>query len=114
MHAVPVVRRCRAVDGGPDERVCELDAPAQLEQPAILRRARRRDVDPERPYGTLQQDAVAEGLRGGRENEQLRVGREQPEAPRVALFDPPGDRMAAGKAEPAGETGDVPCARQLE
>ena len=114
MHAVPVVRGCGTIDGGPDERVCELDAPAQLEQPAVLRRARRRDVDPERPRGTVQQDAVAEGLRGGGEDEQLRVGREQLEAPRVALLDPPGDRMAAGKAEPAGETGDVPRAWQLK
>ena len=51
----------------------ELDAPGQLEQPAILCGARRRDVDPERPCGTVEQDAVAEGLRGSGEDEQLRV-----------------------------------------
>ena len=44
-----VVGGGRAIGGGPDERVRELDAPAQLEQPAVLRRARRREVDPERP-----------------------------------------------------------------
>ena len=114
MHAVPVVRGCRAIGGGPDEWVRELDAPAQLEQPAVLCRARRREVDPERPCGTVQQDAVAEGLCGSREDQQLRVGGEQLEAPDVALFDPAGDRMAAGKTEPAGETGDVPRPRQLK
>ena len=114
MHAVPVVRGCRAIGGGPDERVRELDAPAQLEQPAVLCRARRRDVDPERPRGTVEQDRVAEGLCGSREDEQLGVGREQLEAPDVALLDPAGDRLTAGKTEPAGETGDVPRARQLE
>ena len=114
MHAVPVVRGCRAVGGGPDERVRELHAPAQLEQPAVLGRARRREVDPERPCGPVQQDKVAEGLGGGREDEQLRVGREQLEAPDVALLDPAGDRLTAGKTEPAGEIGDVPRVRQLE
>jgi hypothetical protein len=39
---------------------------------------------------------------------------EQAEAPDVALLDPAGDRLAAGKAEPAGQAGDVPRARQLE
>ena len=61
MHAVPVVRGCRAIGGGPDQRVRELDAPAQLEQPAVLRRARGRDVDPERPRGPVEQD---QGRRG--------------------------------------------------
>ena len=114
MHAVPVVRGGRAVGGGPDERVRELDAPAQLEQPAVLRRAGRREVDPERPRGPVQQHRVAERLRGSREDEQPRVGREQLEAPDVALLDLAGDRLAAGKTEPAGEIGDVPRARQLE
>jgi len=76
--------------------------------------ARRREVDPERPRGTVEQDRVAEGLGGSREDEQPRVGREQLEAPDVALLDPAGDRLIAGKIEPAGETGDVPRARQLE
>ena len=75
MHAVPVFRGGRAVGGGPDQRVRELDAPAQLEQPAVLGRARCREVDPERPCGPVQQDRVAEGLGGGGEDEQLRVGR---------------------------------------
>ena len=114
MHAVPVARGCRPIGGGADERVRELDPPAQLEQPAVLCRTRRRDVDPERPCRAVQQDAVAEGLCGSREDEQLRVGREQPQALDVALFDPAGDRLAAGKTELAGETGDAPRARQLE
>jgi hypothetical protein len=79
-----------------------------------LRRARRRDIDPERPRGPVEQDAVAEGLCGSGENEQLRVGREQVEAPDVALFDPPGDRLTTGKTEPAGQAGDVPGPRQLK
>ena len=92
----------------------ELDAPAQLEQPAVLCRAGRREVDPERPRGPVQQHKVAERLRGSHEDEQPRVRREQLEAPDVALFDLAGDRMSAGKTEPAGEAGDVPRARQLE
>ena len=92
----------------------ELDAPAQREQPTVLCRARRGDVDPEHSCGTVKQGGVAEGLGGSREDEQLRVGREQFEAPDVALLDPAGDRLGAGKTEPAGETGDVPRARQLE
>ena len=62
----------------------------------------------------MEQGRVAEGLGGSREDEQLRVGREQFEAPGVALLDPAGDRLAAGKTEPAGEIGGVPRARQLE
>jgi hypothetical protein len=62
----------------------------------------------------VEQGRVAEGLGGSSEDEQLRVGREQVEAPDVALFDPAGDRLTAGKTEPAGEIGDVPGARQLE
>ena len=114
VHAVPVVRGGRAIGGGPDQRVRELDPPAQLQQPAVLRRARRRDVDPERPRGPIEQDRVAERLCGSREDEQLRIGREQLEAPGEALLDPPGDRLTAGKTEPAGQTGDIPRARQLE
>ena len=114
MHTVPVVRSGRAVGGGPDQRVRELHAPAQLEQPAVPGRARRREVDPERPCGTVQQDRVAEGFCGSGEDEQLGVGREQLEAPDVALLDPAGDRLAAGKTEPACEAGHVPRARQLE
>jgi hypothetical protein len=64
VHAVPVVGGGRAIGGGPDERVRELHASAQLEQPAILCRTGRRDVDPERPRRTVEQDTVAQGLRG--------------------------------------------------
>jgi hypothetical protein len=94
--------------------VRELDAAAHLEQPVVLRRARCREVDPERPCGPVQQDRVAEGLGGGREDEQLCVGREQLQAPDVALLDPASDRLTPGKTESAGQTGDVPRARQLE
>ena len=114
MHAAPVVGGGRAVGGGPDQRVRELDPPAQLEQPAVLCRTRRREVDPEHPRGPVEQARVAERLGGSREDEQLRVGREQLEAPDVALLDPAGDRLTTGETEPAGETGDVPRTRQLE
>ena len=77
VHAVPVVGGCRAIGGGPDERVRELDAPAQFEQPAVLCRARGRDVDPQRPRGTVEQDRVAEGLCGSGQDEQLGVRRQQ-------------------------------------
>jgi hypothetical protein len=94
--------------------VRKLDAPAQLEQPAVLCRACCREIDPERPCGPVQQDRVAEGLGGGREDEQLCVGREQLQAPDVALLDPASDRLTPGKTESAGQADDVPRARQLE
>ena len=114
MHAAPVFGSGRAVGGGPDERVRELDPPAQLEQPAVLRWARCREVDPERSCGPMEQDRVAERLGGRHEDEQLRIGRERLEAPDVALLDPAGDRLTTGKTEPAGQAGDVPGARQFE
>ena len=95
--------------------------PAGGEPTARPARAARRLAPEPRPRcrsrasrGPAEQDRVAEGLGGSGQDEQLRVGREQVEAPDVALFDPPGDRLAAGKTEPAGETGDVPGAWQLE
>src|SRR5689334_15621799 len=114
MHATPVVRGGRVVNGGPDKRVRELHPPAQLEQPAVLGRTRRREVDPERPRGLVEQDQVAERLGGGREDKQPRVGRQQLQATDVALLDPVGERLAVQKTEPASEIGDVPCTRQLE
>jgi hypothetical protein len=114
MHAVPVFRGGRAVGGGPDQRVRELDAPAQLEQPAVLCRARCREVDPESPCGLVQQDRVAEGLGGGHQDQQLGVGREQLQAADVALLDPASDRLTLGQTESAGQAGDIPRARQLE
>jgi len=114
MHAVPVIRGGRAIDGGPDERVRELHPSAQLEQPAVLCRARRRKVDPERSRGTVEQDWVTERLGGSREDEQAGVGGKQLKAPDIALLDPAGDRLTSRNTEPAGEAGDVPRARQLE
>ena len=92
----------------------ELDAPTDLEQPGVHRRGRGSHVEAEGLGGTMEQDAVAEGLCGSSEDEQLRVGREQLKAPDVALFDPSRHRLVAGKTEPAGQAGDVPGARQLE
>ena len=77
MHAVAVVGGRRAVGGGADERVRELDAPADLEQPGVHRRVGRGHVDAERLGGTVEQRRVAERLRGGGEDEQLRLGGEQ-------------------------------------
>jgi hypothetical protein len=62
----------------------------------------------------VEQDRVAEGLCGSGEDEQLSIVREQLKAPDVALLDPADNRLAARKAEPAGQVGDVPRARQLE
>ena len=42
-------------------------------------------------------------LRGLREDEHLRLGREQLESPRVALFDLADDRVTSGKTESSGE-----------
>ena len=54
------------------------------------------------------------GSAAASEDEQLGLGREQAESLRVALLDLARHRLAAGKAESAGELGDVPGARQLE
>jgi len=114
VHAEQVIRGGGAIGGGPDQRVRELDPPAHLEQPDVLGRGRRGQVDPERPRGPVQQDRVAEGLGRRREDKQPGVGREQPQPPDVALLDPPGDRLAAGQAELAGQAGDIPGTRQLK
>ena len=48
MHTMAVVGGGRAVGGGADEWVCELDAPTDVEQPGVHRRAGRSQVDAER------------------------------------------------------------------
>ena len=70
VDAVAVVGRGRAVGGGADERVRELDARTDGEQAGVHRRADDGHVDPERLGGTVEQHRVAEGLRGRGEDEQ--------------------------------------------
>ena len=114
MHAVAVVGGGRAIGGGSDERVRELDAPPDLEQTRVHRGTGRRRVEPEGLGGAMEQHGVAERLRGGRQDEQPGVGGQLEEAPGVALLDLAGRRLVAGETEPAGEVRDVPGAGQLE
>jgi hypothetical protein len=62
----------------------------------------------------MQQEGIAERLRGGREDKQLRCRRERDEAHGIALFDLACHLLASGKAETSSQVGDVPGARQLE
>jgi hypothetical protein len=114
MHTVPVVGGSRAVGGGSDEWVRELDTPTDLEQLGVHCRAGRCHVESKGLSGTVEQYGVAEGLRGRGKDQQLGVGGEHRETPDVTLFDLAGYRLALGQPEPAGETGSPPGARQLE
>src|SRR5262245_61527442 len=93
MHAVAVVCGGRSVGGGSDEWVCEFDAPIEVEQPGVDRRADRGDVDAEDRGGTVEQYGVAEGLCGRGEDEQLGIGGQLDETSDVALFDLAGRRV---------------------
>ena len=64
--------------------------------------------------GTVEQHRIAQRLGGCDEDEQLRLGREQEQARRVALLDPADDGFACGKTESAGDLSGVPRAWQLE
>ena len=116
MDAVAVVGGGRAVGGGSDEWVRELDAPADRSA------ARRRP--PGRPRsvrargsgsGAVEQHGVAQWLRGRGEDEQLRVGREQQEAPDVALLDLARRSVGlSGSPNPPARSAARPRSRQLE
>ena len=115
MHTVAVVGRSRAVGGGADEWVRELDPPpAYLEQRGVDRGAGRGHLEAEGRGGTVKQHGIAQRLRGRGEDEQLRLGREQLEAPGVALFDLADDRLTCRETESTGEFCGVPGAWQLE
>ncbi len=116
MHAVAVVVGRRAVGGGPDERMGELDARPDLEQPGFHRRVRPRSCR-DRGVSAARWSSTGSpsGSAAAASDEQPGVGGELEEALGVALLDLAGDRLAAGKPEPAGELGGVvPGARQLE
>ena len=76
MDAMAILGSGRAVGGGPDEWMRELDAPTYFEQTRVHRRVGRSHVDAERLGGTVEQQRVAERLCGRGEDEQLRLGRE--------------------------------------
>ena len=60
----------------------------------------------------MEEHGIAERLRGGGEDEQLRIDGELLETSCVAPFDLTGHRLAAGKTEPAREVRGVPRPRQ--
>src|SRR6266496_420367 len=94
--------------------MCERDACADVEEPCVERRAGHGRIEAEILGGPVQQKRIARGLRGGGENEQLRLGREQPEPSRKAQFYLAADRLSCRNAEPARELCGVPGSRQLE
>ena len=59
MDAMAVLGGCRAIGGGSDEWVCELDAPTQLQQTRVHCSVSRSHVDAERLGGTVQQQRIA-------------------------------------------------------
>ena len=81
MHAVAVVGGSRVVGGRPDEWVRELDAPTDLDEPGINRRVGCGHLDTEGLGGTVEQHGIFERLRCCCQDEQLRLGRQQAEAP---------------------------------
>jgi hypothetical protein len=101
VDTVAVVRGPRPVRGGADERVCELHALSDDEQPGVQRGICHRHVDLEGLGGALQQDRVADRLGGRAEEEELCVRGQPPEAPYVAVLYLPGYRGPLGQPEPA-------------
>ena len=81
MDPVAVLGGGRAVGGGSDEWVRELDAPTDSEQTRVHRRVGRSHVDAERLGGTVEQQRVAQRLCGRGEDEQLGLGGKLAEAP---------------------------------
>src|SRR4051812_2412442 len=62
----------------------------------------------------MQEDGVTKWLCGRGENDQLRLGGQDTEAPRVALLDLADHRMGLWQPEPAGESRQIPAARKLK
>jgi hypothetical protein len=102
MYAPPCLGSGCTVGSRPDERMGELDAPTHMEQPSIHRRGGCSQIDAERLRRTMEQQTVANGLRGRSEYEQLRVRGEYPKAPDIALLDFACYQLAAGQPESTG------------
>jgi hypothetical protein len=111
VHTLSPFGSGRVVGGGAHKRMRERDAAGNLEQPGVHRRSGCRHVEPERLGGTVQQHGVAQRLGRCPEDEELRLGREQLEPARIALFDLADERMTRGDTESAGELCSVPGAR---
>ena len=92
----------------------ELHANAHLEKPGVYRGSRRRHVDAQRVGRAAEQRRVAKRLRGGGQDEQLGIGREQPETLNIAVLDLAGHRLTGGQPESAGQAGRLPGTRQLK
>src|ERR1700704_4073216 len=94
--------------------MCERHPCADVEEPCVERRAEHSRVEAEILGGPVQQKRIPRRLRGGGENEQLSLRREQPEPSRKASFDLASHRLSSWNAEPARELRGVPGSRQLE
>ena len=87
MHVSSIFGARRAVCGGSDKWVRELNAPTHLEQPGADCGVGSSHLETEPLSCTLEQQWVADGLSSRGDHKQLGVGGEQVEAPGVALFD---------------------------
>ena len=115
MHTLADVIRRRSVGGGANERVCELDARADLEETGFGGWVDGDHVEPEDLSNAVEQHRIAERLGGGGDSEQAGVVWEIEQPLHVALLDPPGHRLVAGEPEPAREIGGTgPGPRELE
>ena len=114
MNPVPVICGRRVIGGRAGERMGELDAAADGEEPRLHRSGRLLHVEAESGRAPLKEHRVAQRLRRGGEDEQLGRRGKELEPPRVALFDLPGHRLFIGQPETAGEFGGAPRAWQLD
>ena len=114
VDSMTVLGRRRVVGGRPDERVGELDATADPEQPGVHGWLGGEHAETEAVGSPMQQHEIALRLRGRDEHEQTGVARQVAKSLGEALLDLADDRPATGKPEAAGELGRVPRARELE
>ena len=110
----PVLGSGRTVGGGSDQWMGELHAPTHVQQPGIHRREGCSHIDVERLRRTMEQQTVADGLRGSGEHEQLRVRGQQAKAADITLLDFACYQLTSGQPESTGEICGPPGARQLE
>jgi hypothetical protein len=94
-------RRRRPVHRRPHQRVTEAHPRTELDEAGRLGRRRGLDAHAESLGGAPQQGQIAERLRGCREQQPPRLGRQKLELPQEALLDATRERIAVEDPEPA-------------
>ena len=114
VHAPAILRRCRPVDRGADQRMAEAHLGADLDQARAGGRGRGAGVDAQRGGRLPQEERIADRL-GRRDQEQQPRRRWQLRQPLlVALLDLAGQRRIAVEPEAARQLGRRPAPRQLQ